>query len=143
MKNCNGDGECLLQDDINEYSKNPEILCIHNCIPVKCKNFEICGCMFPKMYIGCWGGKGCCVNCDMIFGEWNGGKGILEISENIQECCVCLEEKKLVSLPKCIHSVCIECLKKLYFGEEDEYDDDDNVFTECNKATSKCPLCRK
>jgi hypothetical protein len=32
-------------------------------------------------------------------------------------------------------------LKKIYFDEEDEYDD--TVIREGNKAISKCPLCRK
>lgn len=143
MENCNGYGECLLQCDNNGYSKNYDILCTHNCFPVKCQNFEICGSSFPKMYIGCWGGNGCCMNCDILFGKWNGGKGILKIGEINKECCVCLEDRKLVSLPKCIHEVCIECFPKIYFNEEDEYDDDDSLIRIGNKATNTCPLCRK
>lgn len=65
----------------------------------------------------------------MLFGRWNGGKGILEIGELKNECCVCLEEKGLVSLPKCIHEVCIECLRKIYFNG-------------CEGASGMCPLCR-
>lgn len=48
MEKCNGYGECSLQCDNNGYSKNYDILCTHNCIPVKCQNFEICGYSFQK-----------------------------------------------------------------------------------------------
>ena len=83
-----------------------------------------------ERYIGYWGGNCCCMNCDILFGRWNRGKGILEIGELKKECCVCLEEKRLVSLPKCIHEVCIECLRKIYFcGFEG--------------TSGMCPLCRK
>ena len=37
------------------------------------------------------------------------------IQEN-GECCVCLEEKILLTLPKCIHKLCIQCCKTIYYG---------------------------
>jgi hypothetical protein len=83
------------------------------------------------------------MNCDMLFGEWNGGKVVLQIGRIKTECCVCLEDKNLVSLPKCVREVCIECFRKIFFDEEDEYDNDDNLIRIGNKATNKCPLCRK
>ena len=32
------------------------------------------------------------------------------------ECCVCFEDKLLIKLPTCIHKVCFECCKNIYFG---------------------------
>ena len=32
------------------------------------------------------------------------------------ECPVCYENKKLVGLPTCIHSICLQCCKTIYFG---------------------------
>lgn len=32
------------------------------------------------------------------------------------ECCVCLEDKSLIKLPNCIHTICLECCKTIYFG---------------------------
>jgi hypothetical protein len=37
------------------------------------------------------------------------------IQEN-GECCVCLEEKILLNLPTCTHTVCIQCCKTIYYG---------------------------
>ena len=37
------------------------------------------------------------------------------IQEN-EECCICLEEKRLLKLPTCIHKVCIQCCKTIYYG---------------------------
>jgi hypothetical protein len=37
------------------------------------------------------------------------------IQEN-GECCICFEEKILLSLPTCIHKLCIQCCKTIYFG---------------------------
>jgi len=146
MEVCKGNGECLRQGDYeNEYYTDPDMICIHRCEPVKCKNFEFCGTLFPKQFIECWGGKGCCINCDVLFGNWNGGKGILDIKDNVDECCVCFESKRHISLPKCNHSVCIECLRKLFWSEEDETDGEGegNIVKEGHKASRKCPLCRK
>ena len=32
------------------------------------------------------------------------------------ECGVCLENKSLIKLPNCIHTICLECCKTIYFG---------------------------
>lgn len=135
---CNGKGECLLQDDYYGYYKNPDMICNYNCVPINCKNYELCGKSFPEQYQK---GEGTCLNCDIIFGKWNGGKGILQLSD-IEECCVCLENKIHISLPKCNHKLCIECMRKIYFNEEDEEDDEGNIIKEGNVALGNCPLCR-
>ena len=40
------------------------------------------------------------------------------IQEN-GECCVCFEDKILLSLPTCSHKVCIQCCKTIYCGSTD------------------------
>ena len=98
---------------------------------IKCKNYEICDTILPKWWFVCKGNY-LCLNCHMMFGEWTEkggikhyGKGELEIADNI-ECPICLEIKRGVSQPKCEHSVCINCFKRCYYGEEDE--DNDPLF---------------
>ena len=103
---------------------------------IKCKNYELCECVLPKWWFDCKG-KYLCNNCDMMFGTWGNqkGKGILEISDNI-ECPICVECKKGISYPRCNHMVCIECFRRCMYGDEtgqpifpypdieDEYDEE-------------------
>jgi hypothetical protein len=105
---CKGDGECLEQCDENNYIKDSDVTCNHDCIPIKCKNYILCNTQFPEMYIGCWGGEGLCRNCDMIFGKE------LNINNNI-ECNNCLENTKCVLYLNQI--LCIECFKKNYYTD--------------------------
>ena len=49
MEVCKGNGECLRQSEYeNEYYTDPNMICIHKCEPVKCKNFEFCGRLFQN-----------------------------------------------------------------------------------------------
>ena len=96
---------------------------------IKCKNYELCESVLPKWWYNCKG-KYLCTNCDMM---WR--KGILEINDNL-ECPICLEVKRGISQPNCEHTVCIDCFKRCYYGDqsgepqfpypdiEDEYYDD-------------------
>ena len=135
-KLCKGDGECLMQTNSeDEYAKNPEYVCEHNCVLIECPNYVLCNNKGPQWVLSC--SNGICIDCDLTFGTWKGGKGILETKLDI-ECCVCLEEHCLgISLPKCVHFICVICMKKRYFPKhnpvfpkfpypelEDEYDDD-------------------
>ena len=107
---------------------------------IKCKNYELCESVLPKWWFDC---KGCylCTNCDMMFGTWKNeaagiyktGKGVLDVYDNV-ECPICLDMKRSVSQPNCEHTLCIDCFKRCYYGEneptfpypdiEDEYYDD-------------------
>jgi hypothetical protein len=127
---CKGDGECLEQtgDELDTFIKKLDIICIHNCIPIKCKNYILCKSQFAEMYMSCWGGEGLCRWCRECFGTWgkmpngNIGKGILEVTDNI-ECPVCLEEKTCISQPYCNHSLCTVCFNTCYgrdYNREDE-----------------------
>lgn len=109
---------------------------------IKCKNYIICESILPKWWFECKGTY-LCSNCDMMFGTWSSGehihigKGILKISDN-SECPICLEIKQCISYPRCDHSVCINCFRRCFFGDdtcegepifpypdiEDEYYDD-------------------
>lgn len=115
---CNGDGECLIQSSLAEYVKNEDIICNFNCAPVNCPNYLICNEKMPLRFLMCHNGM--CINCDVMFGTWRGGKGVLEIADNI-ECPVCLEFKKCVSQPMCDHFICIDCFKRCFFPNYGEY----------------------
>lgn len=93
---------------------------------IKCKNYELCESVLPKWWFECKGNY-LCENCHMMFGTWGSGekahtgKGILEISNNIINCPICLEGKKCISQPRCNHYVCISCFKRCYYGDSDSY----------------------
>ena len=67
------------------------------------------------------------------------------------ECPICLDTKRCVTQPRCDHLICIECLKRYYYGNdidltnfpypeiEEEYDNDpDNI-----KWDNEYPLIKK
>lgn len=104
---------------------------------IKCKNYELCCRILPDWWYDC---KGCylCIGCDVMFGPWCGGKGILNIVDN-HECPICLDNNiRSISFPKCNHMVCIDCFKKCWGFEvtmppepifpypelEEDYDED-------------------
>ena len=49
-----------------------------------------------------------CEDCQMVL-------HINNIQEN-GECCVCFENKPLIKLPTCEHTMCLECCKTIYIG---------------------------
>lgn len=91
---------------------------------IKCKNYELCQCILPTWWFDCKGNY-LCTNCHMLFGTWgtkdkqyNTGKGVLEIVDNV-ECPVCLENRRSITQPNCQHTICIECFKRSYYGDDD------------------------
>lgn len=86
---------------------------------IKCKNYELCGCILPEWWFDCKGNY-LCTNCHMLFGNWKGhlGKGELEIIDDL-ECPICLENKRSIAQPRCEHTSCIECFKRIYYGNDD------------------------
>lgn len=150
---CSGDGECIEQIDINEYNLNTN--CPFRCIPIKCKNFHVCEEILPECYLK---KGGICINCDIAFGLWKSGKVVLKI-QPIDECCVCLEVKPLVELPKCAHTLCFSCFREVYLPRnvchcdcECENDCDCEIVcgSDCDQDeidrylenSGKCPMCR-
>ena len=75
----------------------------------------MCNNQLPLRYMGCY--HGLCCDCDISFGTWNGGKGILNFYEN-KECPICFENSICISQPKCNHCVCIKCFKRCYYGTD-------------------------
>ncbi len=118
---CNG--QCLIQtfNDGNEnhYIKSYE--CGENCVLIKCPNYIICGSQLPQWVFCCH--DNLCVDCDMIFGKWNEGPGKLNFQEKL--CLNCNEEKLCTKQIKCDNFLCVDCLKKLYFKENDEDKEDE------------------
>ena len=114
---------------------------------IKCKNYELCESVLPRWWFECKGNY-LCTNCHMLFGTWKfqgqeykTGKGILEISDNL-ECPICLEENKRgISQPNCEHTLCIDCFKRCHYGKDGKDEEDENE--ENVENLRKCPLCRK
>ena len=88
----------------DNYENNNIVYDINNEEGIKCKNYELCKIVLPKL----WKANYLCINCDMMFG------GILEIKDTI-ECPICYEYKKGISQPRCNHFICIDCFKRCYY----------------------------
>lgn len=113
---------------------------------IKCKNYEVCDTILPKYWFELKG-EYICTNCDMMFG------GILNIKKDLDECPICLILTKQITLFNCNHSICIDCFKRCYYGDdnsedepkfpypeiEDEYHEDD----ENPKWEKDYPLIKK
>jgi hypothetical protein len=87
---------------------------------IKCKNYKLCKEVLPKWWFECKGNY-LCTNCHIMFGTWGEsyrGKGILEISDNLK-CPICLENKRSITQPNCEHTLCINCFKRCYYGDDD------------------------
>jgi len=91
---------------------------------IKCKNYEVCGEVLPMWWFECKGHY-LCTNCDSQFGTWSDpkhgvyktGKGELGFADNV-ECPICFECKRGVSQFNCDHFLCIDCFKRLYYGDQ-------------------------
>jgi len=73
-----------------------------------------CDKLYPSFFIANYNYNDICICkcCEIII-------PINNIEYNIKcsvECCVCFEYKALIKLPTCIHKVCYECCKTIYFG---------------------------
>jgi hypothetical protein len=173
-RTCIGMGECLTQsDDLNVLVRNIEYTCPHNCEPVKCPNFLVCGTVAQEWYYNCHRGR--CWTCRNTF-EKN-----LTFKEEPEECPVCMETTMCVVQPNCEHAMCISCFKRCWNGaphpeqppfpypeREEEYeslecpselhhdplviawnneltrqDDEMSARYEAEGNLRKCPLCRK
>jgi hypothetical protein len=75
----------------------------------KCENYSLCKGKIPD-----WMNR--CTTCDLTFGEWDGGKGVLEEYPEY-ECPICLEIKTCFEQPKCKHPICADCFRIIYFCE--------------------------
>jgi hypothetical protein len=51
-----------------------------------------------------------CIDCDEMYLHLTCN------SQEIKECPVCYENKKLAGLPTCNHAICVQCCKTIYFG---------------------------
>ena len=137
MTSCNGNGECLIQcgcQCVNEETDEYDEICIcghreHDgycpstcCIPVECRNYKYCYEKQPKWVSFCHNGM--CMNCAVQMGKHT-------YTNQIEDCCVCLENKRMIIL-KCNHKVCNDCWYNITsegFGYNDH--------------SPLCPLCRR
>lgn len=134
MQPCNGN--CLNQCVCDCYDEETEVYdeictCGHRshdgycpsdcCEPVKCRNFAHCGEKHPQWCLYCHNGM--CMGCAIQMGPH-------EYSIETDDCCVCLENKRMLIL-KCNHRVCTDCWFTIT-----KYDDDNE------NNNQSCPLCR-
>lgn len=140
MTSCKGNGECLTQCECecyNEETEEYDEICVcghrqHNgycpsncCMLVECRNYKYCNVKQPKWVSNCH--NGICSWCAVQM-----GKHIY--TNQLEDCCVCLENNIIVIL-KCNHKVCNDCWYKITNkGFDDEED--------CKKYKPLCPLCR-
>lgn len=118
--NCKHIDNCEWVNGIHKYCNNWCLVpanCQHNCKFEKCVNYIICNGKAARWYLDC--NNGCCgAGCDMQYGP-------LTFLEEIKECCICFENKKMIKL-LCNHKFCLDCIIK-----------------HCDKSyLNKCPLCR-
>ena len=120
MSECNGDGFCLvgLQTGNNSYHISS---CIHNCMPVKCPNFLVCGSISPQAIYNI--NNGICLNCRVSFNTR------LNIS-NSEKCTLCDKNNIVVKRLYCHHKVCIKCFQRIHF------DNKNNLSLVCNICSS-------
>lgn len=138
MDNCKGDGSCLEQCncecyDIVDSDSDEDIVISHEictcghrehggycpsncCQPLECRNYKFCKVKNPKWLADIHNGM--CMNCAVQMGRH-------KVSDQVDECCVCLEDKNMIIL-NCRHLICNECWFKITKNDEDD----------------KCPLCR-
>ena len=129
MSECKGRGECLIQNDDCTYSPNG---C---CSPINCPH---CNMTIPRWLADIKRGK--CCKCDIQFGRHH-------LTDKIEECPVCLVEKKMIEL-KCDHLICADCWYTITKYENEDYSDEDDDLIESTmvdyerKLKCRCPLCR-
>jgi len=84
--------------------------------------------------------RGKCGKCDIQFGRHH-------LTDKIEECPVCLVEKKMIEL-KCDHLICADCWYTITkYENEDYYDEDDDLIESTmvdyeRNLKCRCPLCR-
>ena len=78
-----------------------------------CKNYWLCNSDYDDHPGGTRAGvKKLCYGCDIVF-----GKELTLVGE--MECPVCFEARSGVVQPKCNHVTCLECFKRMRYGDED------------------------
>jgi len=150
---CGGDGMCLLavQCECECYDEESGVdfevcVCGHRehdgycptncCVPVQCRNYECCKKKLPLCVTRCHNGM--CMSCAVLLGPHT-------FTDEVDECCVCLDTKQMLVLQKCKHKTCYNCWSKIaqvdvrysLMEEEREIWDEYNFWD-----TRRCPLCR-
>lgn len=109
---CEGDGTCLEQFGDNGYYTSRT--CVHQCKPIPCPNFLLCGKIGPAWYFRCH--DGLCTHCDMFCGR--SGRGILPFEDSVK-CIICL--RTTVCIDRCLDRskypptyCCIKCMRQCH-----------------------------
>lgn len=100
--------ENQIYEEIYEKKENAD--CKENCQAFKCYHYEICRQKEPLYILN--QNQGICSECTKYF------QGIKLDFKNDYKCSICLETRKCVSQPKCLHYLCVSCFRASYFTEE-------------------------
>lgn len=103
-------GACFMQCDcgMNAYAK-AEGRDACPCVLHPCPNFEFCHSTRPLQQLHAHEGR--CIHCNMCFG--------VDLQFLDGDCPVCLQTGlRLATLPRCTHSVCLECLAQFSFAPD-------------------------
>lgn len=112
MSNCTGNGSCLEQIDLNEYTSND---CPHNCQPIPCINYEFCNRKLPQRNIDLH--PPYCHACG-----YEHSHGTLQFRDTTSTCCICMEQKgREMKFPPCSHWFCVDCCKSILWWDETKY----------------------
>lgn len=124
-RNCCGDGTCLeigYVDGAEEYYRNPAAYCSYDCKPMECANAFVCGRSVPEYVL--FSNDGICTQCDLLFGQWRGGRGRLSKTDGPMTCPACSAANVVgISHPNCDHFTCEECFCRAYWPTERESDE--------------------
>jgi hypothetical protein len=101
------------------------------CKPLKARCFNECGEKAPRYILDTFHGL-CGPGCDMRIGDFRRGEIHNSSEQELLECPVCYETKRLLSFKDCGHMLCFECINRMvYWGN--------TGFTE----KKPCPMCRR
>ena len=101
------------------------------CKPLKARCFNECGEKAPRCILDTYHGL-CDSSCDMRIGDFRRREIHNSSEQELLECPVCYETKRLLSFKDCGHMLCFECINRMvHWGN--------TGFTE----KKPCPMCRR
>lgn len=121
MSNCSGDGQCLKQCNHRKHNGYCPSNCSYNCQLKECHNYWLCKEKRPEWVLNCH--NSCCGNCAIEYGK-------MKEPNAEDDCPICMETKKLITVTCGKHNTCLECWKKIAENQEGD-------------KPASCPLCRK
>ena len=107
---------------------------------MRCVNADVCGSRrwpnnIPNTNVDKSGQhEETCMSCGSWFKCSNLGFDRLDISHQLQNCVVCLQNRPSVKFPQCAHRACFQCFKYIFFWDESLYH-----VNPCMYGAPSCP----